>query len=351
MTSRRDFLHQSLLASTGCVAHVLLNASCAPSRARAAWTAPLNPTVTTTPFARLDAIGADAWAVVSTPLAGDRTTFANGGIIAGTSGVMVIEGFYKSAGAEWLARQARVLTGRWPTHVVLTHYHVDHASGVAGYAADGAAPRLHTTQPTRTLALSGGPVAPAKDAALERAFADVTVVRTNGPTRIDLGNRTITLEPHTGHTASDLSVHDDDARLHWAGDLVWYRMFPNFVDATPTALAASVRTLASRVGALSNGTLLNGASANGASRNGASSRIRSSVLVPGHGAVLPADGLTTYMGLLDSLEGAARAGRAAGKTAAEVAASYTVPASLGEWMASTPSVTRAMTAWYKELGA
>src|SRR6187402_2326900 len=79
MTSRRDFLR----VSGGCLAHVMLSSACASKSTRARWTAPANPTVSTAPFARLDAIAADTWAVISTPLGGDRTTFANGGIIAG----------------------------------------------------------------------------------------------------------------------------------------------------------------------------------------------------------------------------------------------------------------------------
>jgi glyoxylase-like metal-dependent hydrolase (beta-lactamase superfamily II) len=323
MPSRRTFLR----IAAGCTAHVFLNSACAPRRSRLAWTAPHDPIVTTTPFARLEAIGADAWALISTPLGGDRTTFANGGIIAGRSGVVVVEGFYKTAGAEWLAQQARALTGRWPTHVVLTHYHVDHASGVTGFANGGAMPRVHATAPTRTQALSGGPVAPPKDAAFEKVLADIVVVPTSGTSKVDLGNRVLVLEPLTGHTSSDLAVHDDDAALHWSGDLVWYKMFPNFVDATPTKLAASVRALAKRLDA------------------------KGARLVPGHGARIDADGMRTYIGLLESLEAAARAGHAAGKPAADVAAAYTVPASLGDWMAAKPSVERAMTAWYKELGA
>ncbi len=324
-SSRREFLQQSLLAASGCVAHVLLNASCAPRAQRGRWTAPLQPVITTTPFARLEAIGPAAWAVISTPLAGDRTTFANGGIIAGRNGVVVIEGFYRAAGAEWLGQQARQLTGRWPTHVVLTHYHVDHASGVTGYRQGDAMPRVHSTADTRQSALGGGPVAPAKDAALERAFADVVVVPGNAPSRIDLGDRVITLQPYTGHTRSDLTVHDEDARLSWAGDLVWHRMFPNYVDATPTRLAASVRALATRLEAAR------------------------AVMVPGHGALVTPKGMQDYVGLLESLEAAARAGHTAGTPAAQVAAAYSVPAALGEWMASKPSVERAITAWYREL--
>jgi glyoxylase-like metal-dependent hydrolase (beta-lactamase superfamily II) len=324
-SSRREFLQHSVLAATGCVAHVLLNASCAPRAQRGRWTAPLNPVITTTPFARLEAIGPDAWAVISTPLAGDRTTFANGGIIAGRSGVVAIEGFYRPAGAAWLAQQARELTGRWPTHVVLTHYHVDHASGVSGYRNADTMPRVHSTAETRQAALAGGPVAPVKDAALERAFADVVVVPGNAPSRIDLGDRVLVLQPFTGHTRSDLTIHDEDAGISWAGDLVWHRMFPNYVDATPTMLAASVRSLAKRLD---------------------SSR---AVMVPGHGALVTPKGMADYLGLLDSLEAVARAGHAAGTPASQVAASYSVPAALGEWMASKPSVERAITAWYREL--
>jgi glyoxylase-like metal-dependent hydrolase (beta-lactamase superfamily II) len=324
-SSRREFLQQSMLAATGCVAHVLLNASCAPRAQRSRWTAPANPVLTTTPFARVEAIGPEAWAVISTPLGGDRTTFANGGIIAGRNGVVAVEGFYRSAGAEWLAQQAKQLTGRWPTHVVLTHYHVDHASGVPGYGTAAPMPRIHATEPTRAAVLKGGPVAPAKDAALERVMADIVIVPQSAPTRIDLGNRVITLQPFVGHTASDLTVHDEDAGLSWAGDLVWHRMFPNYVDAAPTKLAASVRTLADRFG---------------------SGR---RVLVPGHGALVTPQGMADYVALLESLEAAARAGHAAGTPAAQAAAAYTVPAALGEWMASKTSIERAITAWYREL--
>jgi glyoxylase-like metal-dependent hydrolase (beta-lactamase superfamily II) len=50
---------------------------------------------------------------------------------------LAIEGFNQPQGAEWLAGKARQLTGKWPTHVVLTHYHADHANGVAGYQSGG----------------------------------------------------------------------------------------------------------------------------------------------------------------------------------------------------------------------
>ena len=304
------------------------------TRTRQRWTAPAHPTVATEPFARLDAIGPDTWAVISTPLGGDRTTYANGGIIAGRTGVIAVEGFYRSAGAQWLAEHARRLTGRWPTHVVLTHYHLDHASGLTGYQqrvsrtrlADErtVSPKVLTTEKTRKSVLAGGPVAPPRDEELLRAYADVVIVGDTASERIDLGNRQIELVPLAGHTSSDVAIVDADAGITFAGDLLWNGMFPNYVDATPTTLMASVQTI---IG------------------SGASS------VVPGHGAMCDRVAVDRYVNLLRDLERAARAGRVAGTPAKEVAAAYRVPPALGEWMASPTGVERAISAWYKELTA
>ncbi len=306
------------------MAHIALASACSSAATRARWTAPAQPTVVTTPFARLDAIAADTWALISTPLGGDRSTYSNGGIIAGRSGVIAVEGFYRPAGAMWLATRARELTGRWPTHVVLTHYHTDHAGGLAGYTSAGDRLAVHTTAQTRDLALGGGPVAPAKDDALARAFADITIVSAGEPTVIDLGNRQIELLPLRGHTASDIALVDRNAGVTWAGDLLWNGMFPNYVDAVPSVLGASVQRLAG---------------------NG------SRAWVGGHGGVADAAAVTRYRGLLDDIGEAARRGHANGTPAAAIAASYTVPTTLGEWMAGKPAIERAMTAWYRELGS
>ena len=49
----------------------------------------------------------------------------------------------------------------------------------------------------------------------------------------DLGGRSLTLHPLSGHTPSDLAVDVDDQPVVFAGDLLWGGMFPNFVDAIP----------------------------------------------------------------------------------------------------------------------
>ncbi len=115
---------------------------------------------------------------------------------------------YRPAGAEWLARRARELTGRWPTHVVVSHYHVDHAAGLSGYTtASGQAPTVRTTAATRVQALSGTPVAPPASEELTRAYADVVLVAAESPGTIDLGNRTVRLAALRGHTSA-VSAHE-----------------------------------------------------------------------------------------------------------------------------------------------
>ena len=54
--------------------------------------------------------------------------------------MLLIEGFMTPKGAAWQSALAEKLTGRPPTHVVLTHFHPDHSAGVAGYRRGARAP-------------------------------------------------------------------------------------------------------------------------------------------------------------------------------------------------------------------
>jgi glyoxylase-like metal-dependent hydrolase (beta-lactamase superfamily II) len=128
---RRTFLH----ASASCAGYLAALAPGMPRWFRSFRTARVESTpVTQEPWGRLERVGDGLWALISTPLDGDRTTLCNGGIIAGRDGVLVVESFASPRGAEWMARQARDLAGRWPSRVVLTHFHGDHANGVEGFA-------------------------------------------------------------------------------------------------------------------------------------------------------------------------------------------------------------------------
>src|SRR5947207_1030871 len=94
--SRRDFLNQS----GSCVAHLALAAAVMPAAARLRWARnAYGPIVAAEPFGNLEKVSAGVWALISTPLSGDRTTLSNGGIIAGRNAVLAIEGFNQPQGA------------------------------------------------------------------------------------------------------------------------------------------------------------------------------------------------------------------------------------------------------------
>ena len=315
---RRDFLSRS----GSCAAHIALAASLSPRFLSEAWArVPLGPVVAAEPFGNLERVAEGIWALISTPLGGDRTTLSNGGIVAGRSAVLAIEGFNQPQGALWLATKARELTGRWPTHVAITHYHADHANGVAGYLARREVhPSLRATGRTRALVLERNQPS---DAARAAALADAVLLSLTEPTSLDLGGRTVRIIPRAGHTESDVSVEIDDPSVVFAGDLFWNAMFPNYVDAIPTRLSASVRALR---------------------------RSRPTTYVPGHGAVGREGEYDRYVAMIDDVEVHARAAHARGVSAADAAASYSIPASLGEWtLFNKAFFERAFTAWNREL--
>jgi glyoxylase-like metal-dependent hydrolase (beta-lactamase superfamily II) len=292
----------------------------AGSLARAAWAMPrrTDRVVAQEAWGRLERVADGVWALVSTPLTGDRTTLCNGGIVAGRNGTLVVEAFASDTGARWMASQAKALTGRDPTHVVVTHYHSDHVAGLRGLVT-GTDVLLHTTAATRALVREKNQDPPA--ALLDAA----RILPGNRATRLDLGGRSVTITPADGHTASDLSLRVSDPDVVFCGDLVWNGMFPNYVDAVPSHLTRSARALRA---------------------------MRAGTYVPGHGAIATAGELEAYLGLLDDIERAARRAIASGQTAEAAGAAYRLPAAVESWTLFNPRYfERAIGAWMRELGA
>ena len=313
--SRRAFLRS-------CAGHLASAGAFAPITRRLAWAQqPAEGVIATAPFGYLQRVANGVWALVSTPLQGSRTTLCNGGLVAGKSGVVAIEGFFDPAGAAWLAARSKELTGRLPSQIVVTHYHADHSNGVAGYVGEGEAPALRATAVTRDLALEKNqPADPARTSALSR----VVPLPADQPFTIELGDRQIRAEPRRGHTASDVSLEVVDAGVVFCGDLVWNAMFPNYVDAMPSELARSARAL----------------------RTSGDSK----TFVPGHGAVAKAADLDHYLDMLDEVAEGARSAHAKGLTAAEGARTFALSKPLGEWTLLNPAFfERAFAAWYREL--
>ncbi len=317
--SRRRFVS----VSASCTSYLAAAGPLLPGPLMRRWSATdTRRVVAQEPFARIEEVGSGMFAIVSTPLGGDYTTVCNGGIIAGSAGTVVVEAFASPAGAAWAAQRARELTGRWPTHVVVSHYHGDHSAGPAGFLrGDEDAPALSATAATRDLVLGGR-----ADEEARAAWADVVVLPADAETEIDLGDRSVTVVPRTGHTASDLSVEVDGGEGPvWCGDLVWNAMFPNYMDAVPSRLSRSVRALQA---------------------------IPADVFVPGHGPLSDADSMSRYVALIDSVEAAARDARTRGMNAEDAARQYEAPEQLGEWVLFSPNYyQRAIEAWLKELAA
>jgi hypothetical protein len=180
MINRRDFL----LAGGSCAAQLGLFAMLPPVLRSTVRRRPIAPLVVE-PWARIEQLGDSVWACVSTPLAGGQDvhrTFSNGGIVAGRSGVLVVEGFASDAGAQWISEMARERTGRLPTHVVLTHYHGDHSAGLGGYGTSTQArPTFVTTEATRGRLASARP-------AIAELLASAELVEAATPRIIDLGS-------------------------------------------------------------------------------------------------------------------------------------------------------------------
>jgi len=318
--SRRQFLR----FSATCGFHLAMLAGAAPAHARRVFAATRRNLAALEPWGRLEEVADGIWALISTPLE-DRTTLCNGGIVRGSAGVVVIESFATPEGAAWLAAQTKRLTGRWPDQVVITHYHGDHTGGIAGFVDPTVATTVLATGTTQELvreqdARRTQPPPADRSRLLERA----SLIAETGDSTVDLGDRSIRIVPREGHTRSDVTVEIDDPSIVFCGDLVWNRMFPNYVDALPSRLSRDVRALA---------------------------RHQGTVYVPGHGPLADSGDLNRYLTLLDSVESAARAAATAGKTAQQAAAEYRLPASLGEWTLFNPRYYEtAIAAWLRELG-
>ncbi len=322
-----DCSRRSFLAWSGsCAAHLIWMSAAASTGARRLFAAePTGEIVAREPWGRIEKLADGVWAIVSTPLeAKDFTTVCNGGIIAGRDRVLVVESFASPKGATWAAKHARELTGRRPTDVVISHYHGDHANGLAGFAQDGEAPRVWAT-PTTGQLLTPAVGNDGRGGHEQRTamLAASQVLDEASSTEIDLGGRKVTLHPRAGHTASDVTVELDDPSIVFYGDLLWNRMVPNYKDTTPTVFEASVR---------------------------AAMRERETVYVPGHGALAGAQDVERLLSVLGEIEAVARQAWQEEVTAVEAAAGFRLSETLGEWTMFNKSYFEvAIGAWHREL--
>jgi glyoxylase-like metal-dependent hydrolase (beta-lactamase superfamily II) len=327
--TRRDFLK----LTSACAAHMAFMATPFPASTKTLWSRRAQGAVVARePFGRLESVGEGVWAFISTPLGGDYTTVSNGGIIAGRDGVLVVEAFQTPEGSRWIAEKARDLTGKWPTHVLVTHYHGDHSGGVEGFLPDDgpedrpdagpnrSRPALHVTRSTQELKQEG--LSDNASEILGRLWADVVLVGEESPGSLDLGARTVGLVPRQGHTPSDITLELPEEGIIFCGDLVWNGMFPNYMDAVPSQLSRAVRSIRAD---------------------------DSTLYIPGHGPIAGAPDLARYVAVIDGVEETARMARREGWTAEEAGSRHQIPDDLGKWTLFNPAYfQRAVEAWMKE---
>ena len=319
--NRRHFL----AASGGCAAHLLSLSFVSPAAGRRIFLPQQDVNVAATEkWGRIEKIADGVWAHIATPFESqDFTTVSNGGIIAGKDRVVAVEAFMKPEGAKWIAERAKELTGRWPTDVVVTHYHGDHASGHGGYFTDEHKPNMWLTESTRSKAEKS--FSEKREDAPEK-FANVKTLSANEPTTLDLGGRTVNIVPRQGHTQSDVSIEISDPKVIWTGDLFFNRMFPNYGDAIPGKLNEYADKLVKMEDDV--------------------------VIVPGHGPLANSRAAERYVEFLSHVQEKAIAAIESGTDLKSAASEFKLPKSLENWIVWSPdNAKKAFVAWDRELSA
>jgi glyoxylase-like metal-dependent hydrolase (beta-lactamase superfamily II) len=192
---------------------------------------------------------------------------SNGGVIAGRSATLIVEGHFQPQGAELEIEVARMVSKAPIRAAVNTHYHFDHTFGNAAYANQGIPIIAHD----RTVSLmkekyaslknvDKRPLVAAEEQKVGRAVdakdkahresdlalfkqmmdaIDTTTVTVptetlspfDLPRRIDLGSLTAVIEYLPGHTGADLIITCPDRDIVFTGDLLFYRSYPVSIDA------------------------------------------------------------------------------------------------------------------------
>ncbi|WP_372371036.1 MBL fold metallo-hydrolase [Candidatus Uabimicrobium sp. HlEnr_7] len=287
-------------------------------------------TVINKPFARVEKMAPGVWTIIATPTGGPQV-MSNSGIIQGKNGVLVVDACMTVEGSHFIASVAKELTGSFPTHVALTHFHIDHSSGLVGYVHRNPQVKIISTLKTQELLSNfqlksfenqksqGGLITQQYHSILPNQI----LANTDKPFEIDLGGKIVKLVPRVGHTASDVTVEIDSPRLTWGGDLILNGLFPYYADALPSQLEETCNSFL---------------------------KDPNVTYVPGHGAITNAQGLSSYLELLGDIRMTSTEAFKKGIPASQIWKEYKVPKKLGNWAKFRPDVFKfAFDAWEQEL--
>jgi cyclase len=182
------------------------------------------------PSFTLKEVGPKVWAAIANPKSRALAP-ANTGFVIGDDGVAVIDASMSIDGDGNLgtetARQAlaaiRTITKLPVRFVINTHYHLDHVGGNAVFVDVGAVVVAHRnvrawihSEHLRLLTKDTKPQ--------NRAFMEALLPPTvtfDQSVDLHLGSRTIRVQSLPGHTGGDSVVAIPDAKVVFAGDLLW----------------------------------------------------------------------------------------------------------------------------------
>jgi glyoxylase-like metal-dependent hydrolase (beta-lactamase superfamily II) len=241
---------------------------------------------TALPFA-VKQVGPGVYAAIDGP---ERKALSNAGFVIGDDGVLVIDSLFTPEAAQALVSEIRRLTPKPIRYVVNTHYHADHTGGDQVLRDAGAIIIAHKNVRgwvrVNNINLFGDRITPELKARVESLpLPDLTIDK---DLTIWLGSRKVEVKTVLGHTGGDLIVTIPDAKVMFAGDMLWRKVAPNLIDGSVEQWTATAADFVGAPGA---------------------AEIR---FVPGHGEVADAKDVENFRAYLVELRRLVDEGRKAG---------------------------------------
>ena len=191
----------------------------------------------------LKELGPGVYAAIDGP---EHRAGSNAGFVIGDDGVLVIDALFTPEAARALVAEIRRLTSKPIRYVVSTHYHADHTGGDQVLRDAGAVIIAHTNVRgwvrTSNINLFGDRITPELKARIETLPLPDLV--TDKDLIVWLGERKVLVRTVLGHTGGDLIVAVPDAKVLFAGDMLWRKVAPNLIDGSVTEWQAAAADFA-----------------------------------------------------------------------------------------------------------